>query len=251
MRPITGYAYVPDDAPGVLSEATPGATVRKPDRSPPWIVVDHAIESALIARWPGKMWSVVVLDADGVEQASASAHYTRAIAVRVIEEVPAAQLFGERGEEVVAVLSFASRLDAATAERLAGLRHPEADQAYSRAFWRWLDRSGGGSAHGPSDLSGTLAAGSGPSRSPLNCGLSLVYRAVWDRAEVVVGPGAFVKDDEGERSLTPVWETAAATLLDAAIALGAPSNVTEEETAILTAAWRSAVDLPPPPERLR
>jgi hypothetical protein len=247
MHPITGYAYAPDIAPGVLSGAAPGATVRNPDRSPPYIVVDHAIESALIARWPGRLWRVVVLDADGVEQVSAHAHYTRALAVRVIEEVPAARLFGEHGEAVVAVLSFASGLDAATARRLADLRHPEADQAYSRAFWRWLDRTGGGSAHGPSDLSGTLAAGRGPSRSPLNWGLSLVYRAVEDRAEAVVGPGAFVEDDEGERSLTPVWQTAAATLLDASMALGAPSIVTEEEMAILTAAWRSVVEPPPPP----
>ena len=238
-KAIDGYVYVPDSDSGVFDGAGRDMVVRKPDRSPPWIVVDHAIESAVIARWPGRLWRVVVLDADGVEQASAHATYTRALAVKVLEEVPPSRLFGEYGEAVVAVLSFASRLDAATAERLADLRHPDADQAYSRAFQRWLDSVGCGSLHGASDFSGVLEAGPGPSRSPLNCGLSLVYRAVWDRAEVVVGPGAFVEDDEGERALGPLWGAAASALLDAAMALGAPS-VVSEDSAVLTAAWKVA-----------
>lgn len=236
MKAIDGYVYVPDSDPGVFAGAAGGAVVRKSDRSPPWIVVDHTIESALVARWPGRLWRVSVLDAEGIEQASAHAHYTRALAVKVVEEVPASRLFGEHGGAVVAVLSFASRLDVAAAERLAQLRHPEADRAYSRAWRRWLDRVGSGSAHDAPDYSGTLAAGQGPSRSPLNCGLSLVYRAVWERAEVVAGPGAFVEDAEGERALVPVWGTAASALLDAALALGAPSVAAEDE-AVLTAAW--------------
>jgi hypothetical protein len=247
IKAIDGYVYVPDLDPGLFAGVARGMVVRKPDRSPPWIVVDHAIESAVIARWPGRLWRVVVLDADGVEQASAHANYTRALAVKVIEEVPASCLFGEHGEAVVAVLTFASRLDVATAERLADLRHPEADQAYSRAWRRWLDRVGSGSVHGASDFSGTLAAGQGPSRSPLNCGLLLVDRVVWDRAEVVAGPGAFVEDNEGERALGPVWGAAASALLDAAMALGAPS-VVSEDTAVLTAAWKVAgnwADTPP------
>jgi hypothetical protein len=241
MKAIDGYVYVPDSDPGVFAGAARGMVVRKPDRSPPWIVVDHAIESAVIARWPGRLWRVLALDADGVEQASAHANYTRALAVKVIEEVPASRLFGEHGEAVVAVLSFASGLDAATAERLAELRHPEADQAYSRAFRRWLDSVGCGSVHGESAFTGPLEAGQGPTRSPLNCGLSLVHSVVWDRAEVVAGPGAFVEDDEGERALGPVWGAAASALLDAAMAPGAPS-VVSEDAAVLTAAWKSVGD---------
>lgn len=237
MNAIDGYVYVPDSDPGVFAGAARGMVVRKRDRSPPWIVVDHAIESAVIARWPGTLWRVVVLDTDGVEQVSAHANYTRALAVKVIEELPASRLFGEHGEAVVAVLSFAASLDAAMVQRLAQLRHPEADQAYSRAFRRWLDRVGCDSFPGVSDFSGTLEAGAGPSRSPINYGLSLVYRVVWDRAETVAGPAAFVEDDEGERALGPVWGGAASALLDAAMALGAPS-VVSTDAAILTAAWK-------------
>ncbi|MBA4190264.1 MAG: hypothetical protein C0467_19945 [Planctomycetaceae bacterium] len=133
MNAIDGYVYVPDSDPGVLAGAAGGVVVRKSDRSPPWIVVDHTIDSTLVARWPSRLWYVVVLDAEGVEQASAHAHYTRALAVKVVEEVPVSSLFGEHGDAVVAVLSFASHIDVATVERLAELRHPEGDRAYSRA----------------------------------------------------------------------------------------------------------------------
>ena len=242
MKPITGYVYAPDVDPGLLAGATLGAIVRQSDRSPPWIVVAHSIEAAVIARWPGRLYRVVVLDAEGIEQASAHAHYTRAVAVRVCEEVPAWCLFGDHGEAVSAVISFATRLEMPTARLLADLRHPLAAQAFSRAWNRWLNRTGATSAHDESDFSGTLAAGAGPSRSPINYGLTLTYRAVWDRADALMGSEAFVDDEEGERTLAPVWSSAAAALLDAAIAVGAPSIVTEEDAVILTAAWRSVAD---------
>ncbi len=242
MKPIHGYVYAPDADPGCLAGAAPGVIVRKPDRSPPWIVVDHSIESAIIARWPGRLYRVVVLDAEGVEQASARAHYTRAVAVQICDEVPAARLFGDHGEAVSAVISFAARLERPVARLLADLRHPLADQAYSRAWRRWLRGTRAGSAHEESDLSRTLEVGPGTPRSPVNCGLTLTYRAVWDRADALLGSAAFVDDEEGERTLAPVWASAAAALLDAAMALGAPAIVTEEDAVILTAAWRSVVD---------
>jgi hypothetical protein len=239
MKAGTGYVYVPDADPGRLAEASPGAVVRNLDPAPPWIVVDHAIGSVCVARWPGRLWRVEVLDTDGVPQASAHASYTRAVAVRVLDEVPAWSLFGEHGESVVAILSFASRLDAPTAERLAACRHPRADQAYSRAWRKWLDAVGCNSLYPDADFRGTLAAGSGACRSPIRCGLLLVHRAVWERAEAHVGPDAFLQDDEGERTLGPVWGAAAASLLDAAMALGAPEVTVEEDAAILTAACRA------------
>ena len=237
MGTTFGYVYAPDSDPGPLAGAKAGAVVRRPDPSPPWIVVDHAIESTLVARWPGRLWRVEVLDVGGIEQASARANYTRALAVRVLEEIPACRLFGERGEQVAAVVRVACRLDLPAAERLAESRPPDADGAYSRCWHRWLTRDGRGPAAENDDYSGTLAAGSGGARSPVNCGLTLLHREVWDRAEAIQGPAAFVLDEEGERSLGPVWSRAAAALLDAAVALGAPSLVPPEDAAVLTTAW--------------
>ena len=237
MHSISGYVYAPDADPGLFAGIGPGAVVRLPGRSPPWIVVDHALDSALVARWPGRLYRVLILDAEGVEQASAHARYTRAVAVRVGEGVPAWRLFGDHGEGVAAVIAFAAGLELPTARRLAERRHPLAGRAYSRAWGRWLG-AGAGPAPGE-DWGGTLAAGPGPARSPVNCGLSLTYRAVWDRAGALFGPAAFVPDEEGEPTLAPVWASAADALLDAAMALGAPQLVAEDDAASLTEAWRS------------
>ncbi len=237
MKTTFGYVYTPDADPGFLSGAAPGAVVRKPNVAPPWIVIDHAIDTIVVARWPGRLWRVEVLDTSGVPQASDTANYTRSVAVRVLEELPASSLFGEHGEAVVEVLSFASRLDAVTAERLAGLRHPEAGQAYSRAWRRWLDGVGDETYHVGANFSDTLAAGRGPKRSPVNCGFTLIHHVVWERAEEVVGAAAFVEDDEGERTLGPVWNDAASALLDASMALGEPTSVVEDDVPVLMAAW--------------
>lgn len=236
---IEGFVYTRESAPGLFANAAAGVVLRNPDRSAPWLVVNHTIESTIVARWPGKLWRVVVLDAEGVEQASAHAHYTRAVAVRVVEEVPASLLFGAHGDAVIQVLSLASCLEPAAVEMLVAHRHPEADRAYSRSFYRWLGRVGRASDYSGWDLSRTLSAG--PFRSPLNDGLSLVYHAVEDRAKAVGGPRAFVKDDEGEDTLGNVWGTAAAALLDAAMALGAPADA-DEDVGVLLTAWKVVTD---------
>ena len=40
IKAFDGYVYVPDSDPGVFAGAARGMVVRKPDRSPPWIVVE-------------------------------------------------------------------------------------------------------------------------------------------------------------------------------------------------------------------
>jgi hypothetical protein len=183
-----------------------GDVVRKRDRSPPWIVVDHALESVLVTPWPGRLWRVAVLDTGGVGQASAYANYTRAIAVRVLEEIPAARLFGEHGDAVVGVIAAASGLDLSSARRLAEARHPLADAVNSRVWHCWLETIVRGREFAGQDLSGTLEVGSGGgARSPVGGGMSVLLRTVWDRADALQGSAAFVEDEEGERALAPVW----------------------------------------------
>lgn len=208
-----GFVDVPSSDVGIFANAASGAILRKPDCSPPWIVVCHTLESALIARWPCRLWRVAVLDTDGIEQV-ANATYTRAIAVRVIEEIPVSRLFGIQGESVVELLALALRLDTATAEGLARLRHPDAPQASQRAA-------------------------NGVVHWPPTCRASLLYTTIWFRAEAVAGATAFIKDEDGERILAPVWDGAFAALRDALFALTFPF-VAPKDAAILTAAWKTA-----------
>ncbi len=237
----SGYVYVPNINPGIMAGVAVGDIVRKPDSSPPWIVVDHTIESVLVARWPGRLWRVTILDTGGVEQASAYARYTRAIAVRVLEEIPAARLFGMHGEAVVAVIAAASGLNLSTARRLAESRHPQADAANSRVWHRWLASIGRAEEFAGQDLSQTIEVSSkGGAQSPVCGGTTVLHRTLWERAEALQGSTAFVEDEEGERTLSPLWALAHAALADAELALGYAVDLPEEDRLILTTAWRAA-----------
>src|SRR6188474_3531211 len=85
VRPRShGFVFVPDTEDGPMRSAETGATIRNVVSGPPWIVVDHAIESIIADGWPGRLWKVSILEAAG-EQPMRTAPYTRAVAVRVLE----------------------------------------------------------------------------------------------------------------------------------------------------------------------
>ena len=61
-RPRHGFVYVPLTNTGPMAHAEAGRTVRIPGRGPPWIPVDHEVSSIVVARWPGRLWAVEILD---------------------------------------------------------------------------------------------------------------------------------------------------------------------------------------------
>ena len=194
---LEGYVYVADEHEVVMTRAAPGARIELPSRSPPWIVVDHAIDSVLVARWPGKLWFVVDVDANGIDQANPNAHYTRAYAVTVQRQIPSWKLFGDYGKSVCSVIAAAAQLSVDQVRMLANLRHPDADHAYSLAWETWLTRQGFADVGESSVRSGTLAAPApGRSRSPINCGLTVLHTTIWNRANMLVGSSAFIQDED-------------------------------------------------------
>ena len=237
-----GYVYVSDAEGGVLAQASAGARVSLPNREPPWIVVDHAVDTVIVAPWPGRLWRVRIVDADGVAQVSAHANYTCAVAVDVLEELPASRLFGEHGDAVCSVLARAAQLDAIQANVLARARHPDAAAAYSRAWDRWLAAVDPSSIHRGDDLGATLDIQAGSRMSPINRGFIIIHRTVSDRAASLLGPSAFIVDEEGDQWLEPTWSAAAAALTEAAMAFGAPTLCSEGDRIILTTAWRVATE---------
>ena len=237
--PSDGYIYVPDDEVGPLSQACTGAVVCNKDRTPPWIVVDHSIADVIVARWPGKLWRVTNIDAEGIEQASQHAHYTRAMAVTVCEEVPASRLFGEHGAAVCSIITIASQLDSDLVQALAASRHPDAGDAFSRAWVQWLAELGRSSDHLRQNCSRTLAIGGPGKRSPINCGFTVLHRVIWERADSVVGSTAFLDDEEGEKFLEPTWASTSNAMSEAAMAMGAPMLSGTHDRLILLAAWRA------------
>lgn len=110
---VSGYVYVDDEEQGPIAGAAPGRLVRNATLRPPWIVVHHSLDRVLVAQWPGRLFRVEVVppstreERAAMERAAAElavdAGYTRAIAVEVLEELPAPSLFGPHGDAVGAL----------------------------------------------------------------------------------------------------------------------------------------------------
>lgn len=234
-----GYSYVADSKDGPMTEARVGEVVRVDGRGPPFIVVDQAPTTAIVARWPGRLWKVSIIEAAAPEdQPYAYARYTRALSVRVLNEEKLATLFGEHGEEVVAILNKAATLDRDLARSLSTVRHADAPAAYDRTFRRWANAEAVELGY-DGNLDGTLSVGTRPHGSPIYEGLSVLHGVVFERAKAVDGEGATTIDDE-EEYLNEPWSGAGAVLGDAALALGAPEFVSPEDRIILLKALREA-----------
>jgi hypothetical protein len=246
-----GFVYVPLANTGPMANAEIGQVVRIPGRGPPWIAVDHEISSVVVARWPGRLWTVEILDpitdqdlkTAGQVGLRPDAGYTRAAAVRILQAVPVATLFGPHGEQVCTVIEAAAELTLARAARLRELRQRDAGGAQNRVWRRWLareniplDRYG--------DLDGTLAIGASKAGSPIGAAPRVIHAAVGRRAEAVTGPAVWrVDEDDPEGAwLAEPWCAASVALVVAALAFGAPDLVSSADHEILTAAWRMLGD---------
>ena len=142
VGPRQGFIYVSVVDSGAMAKAEAGGAVRIPGRGPPWIAVDHGLSSVVVARWPGRLWAVEIVDAVTAQDCAgglrADAGYTRAVAVKILHAVPVATPCGAHGAEVCAAIEAAARLDLAGAGRLAEMRHPRAGDAQNQVWRRWL-----------------------------------------------------------------------------------------------------------------
>ncbi len=128
-----GFVFASTAEGDPMARAVVGEPVHGEHDAPPWIVVSHTLRDVLVSRWPGRLWRVEILrPAD--EQPLRGAGYTRAVAVKVIEELPPAVLFGPHGTEVCRVISVAERISQYDADRLQSRRSDDADAAYTRAW---------------------------------------------------------------------------------------------------------------------
>lgn len=247
---VEGFVYVPEESKEAMKQASQGARVSLSDGKPPFIVVDHYLESIVVAKWPGRLWRVRILEpltkeaeqAAGVATLIAGASYTRALSVEVLDEIPIARLFGARGEAVCAIISQARQMQMEQVHSLAAARHPAAGATYAGLWKKWLASISHVTSTDPPDDVATVSVFVGPGRpkSPVNEGFSVLYQEMISRAESVSGAAAFIEEDE-DRYLEPIWSAATKTLLDATMAYGAPHLCSQEDCNVLTQAWRSVI----------
>jgi len=231
-----GYCYIADAKDEPMSNAQIGHVVSVNGRGPPWIVVSDAPTTAILARWPGKLWKVSIIKAAASkDQPRAYARYRRASSVRVLSEEDPARLFGEHGQHILTILNQAKTLGREAAQCLSTARHANAPAAYDRMFRRWAKAKDLVVDH-HDDLDGTLKIGPSLHSSPIYEGLSILHTVVFERAKVVDGKAATIIDDHDEYLNEP-WRGASAALCDAALALGAPEFVSAEDRDVLLTGW--------------
>jgi hypothetical protein len=240
-----GYLYVPAGGQGPATGASPGRLIQNKDRLRPWIVVHHEIESVIPAEWPGSLWRAAVVDAANQKDFDAcgggrllpTAPYTRAVAVRVLSELPIWRIFGGKGEQVLEVVRVAEGLSSSEVDLLASHTEPGASKCYSKAWSAWLLDSNPDSIYADADHTRTLLAGGSKRRSPINAGFTLIYSLMAARARQLGGQSALGADDEGGERLLGNWAHALSALLHAAMALGAPDYVSDDERVVLLKPW--------------
>lgn len=254
---MEGFVYVECSSPGPFPVAAVGRRVATGSWDPPWLVVDHTLERVMVARWPGRLFRVRVIppgspaEREALQRAAQNlrpdAGYTRAFAVDVLEELPAASLFGPHGDAVADVIAAGTRLLQHDMERLAAARHPDADEAYSRAWDAWLAEQPNGQPYLGHNAHTLAAPGAGPVGSPVGHALSLVCLAVEESARLRAGGTAFATHPEdypgeeaGEEYLVGPWADARSALCDIAMALGAPHLLEEDDRAVLLTAWHDS-----------
>lgn len=238
----SGFVYVARGDIGPMTSASPGARVSNFSDRPPWIVVDHTLQSPILAKWPGRLWQVRILR-KAPEQPLAYAAYTRATAVHVEKELPLAVLFDNNGEEVVEFLSRISGLSAEEKALLASSTDERAVNVHNEVWNRWLLQVDASSTYLGQDHSGIIAIGAKPPRSPVGNAPSVLHTELTKRAREIDGEGAFVTDDE-EQSFNAEWSRVASHLQHALFSIGASAEVlSPPERAILASAYRSAVPL--------
>ena len=235
----TGYIYVPGhtaDARFLTAEA--GEEIRNPTRQAPFIVVNHTLDEVLVTDWPGVLWEAEVVDA--LKPQDHRGNYTRAVAVRLLQQVPTHTLFGPHGEGVAWVADRARDLTHEEASLLAEARAPEAGDLYARAWLNWDGLAPDRREY--TQWEGVIGVGGEAPASPIRRGLSAVFNCICSRALEADGDDAWYAgdgpEDDPDMHLVEPWATASLALIEAAMALGAPDLLSREDRDVLTAPWR-------------
>lgn len=228
-----------EDIPARLDAATIGHIITQED-VPPYIVVNHRMDSILVTRWPGRLRRVRIL-ATAQDQPASSASYTRATSIEVCEELSPALLFGTHGNAVSAVQDIIPRLSIAQIEHLARHATPEVAASYDAAWESWLTQTDPASTQADMQDAGILLMETGAMHSPVGCAFTLAHTQYCNRIKTLVGSDAFGIDEDGDEYLRAPWSEALTALLAIIMALGAPHLSSEHSKASMAMVWN---DLP-------
>ncbi|PCJ35638.1 MAG: hypothetical protein COA99_13675 [Moraxellaceae bacterium] len=249
QKKIRGFLYVTENDDLKLFESLVGGKFIKPDRNPPWLVVNHELDGVLVTEWPGRLLKVQVLNQSNEKDINKGlvkgVHYTRTLGVEILEELSTEVLFNPKGSMITRILDFASTMNEDDVNKLSEFEITKASKIYSNAWDEWLKIMEPESIHLNQNHSNTLAIFANNSRSTLNQSFSVISNIVGKRAVKILGKNAYTIDEDDESILDKSWSHASTILLQAAMAYNGREFITNEEIAILLTPWNSVANISP------
>jgi hypothetical protein len=226
-----------------------GEIVQRTEPSPPWLIVDQRIWTVIVTRWPVRLWQAEVLVLGDMSGLVVAPGYWRATRIKLLNEVPSFELFGEQGRQFVEFLDFVKRIETNDARAL--LQHDRykltadaASDGYASAWQKWVQSKEPSDQSVAREWAGTLAAPrlGRKLQSPVVGGFMLLHNEIRRRAVSVEGATAMIvtidEDGDTDQTLAPHWKACSSSLLNASMALCAPTLVTEEQREAMLVGWQ-------------
>jgi hypothetical protein len=234
---ITGYLYVADCEEGILRTISEGKYVKNKKPGPPWFVIDHAINSMTVAKWPGSLWEAQIVDEAKNTGLLDYAKYSRANEIKVLRQLPLSNLFGKYGEAILKIISTASSINLDDVNILSALSTDDALSLYSKGWNIFGGTKNDDSPNFGRNHKNTIAMPGDEGCSPINNGFKIIYGEVFNRANELTNGEAIHSDEDGNAFLEPTWQNACNAFLCAAMAIAYQDKYTNDEIKTLSKAW--------------
>ena len=234
-RKIQGYIYTSKDENELFGNAKVGDTVIKKDKKPPFIVVDHSLDTKIITQWPGKLFKVEVINPSREKRINEGlvkdACYTRTFGVKILEEVEIKELFGDNGEKIEIIINLTRNITEDNVLELSKFDKGMNSELFTKAWQNWIKIYDSNHPFVNDDHFDTIKLAPKNQRysSPIKEGLSIISSQFDIRARELVGDSAFGVNNDGEIYLQPIWAKALEKILHAGMSYASDNILTESE----------------------
>lgn len=234
-RKIQGYVYASNDENELFENAKVGDSIIKKDKKPPFIVVDHSLDTKIITQWPGKLFKVEVINPSREKRINKGlvkdVWYTRTFGVKILEEVAIKELFGDNGQEIEQIINLTRNISENKVLELSKFDKGLNSELYTKAWQNWIKIYDANHPFVNDNHDNTIKLSPKNERysSPIKEGLSIISSQFDIRARELVGDSTFGIDEDGEIYLKPIWAKAVEKILHAGMSYASDNILTENE----------------------
>lgn len=248
-RKIQGYVYISNDKNELFANAKVGDLIIKKDKKPPFIVVDHSLDTKIITQWPGKLFKVEVINPSKEKKINKGLvkdiWYTRTFGVKILGEVEIKELFGDNGQDIVQIINLTRTISEHKVLQLSNFDKGMNSELFQKAWRNWILIYDKNHPFVNEDHFNTIKIALKNQRysSPIKEGLSIISSQFDIRVRELVGDSAFEIDEDGEFYLQPIWAKAVEKILHAGMSYASDNILSESERKTLRAPFSEVFEL--------